>query len=105
MLTHLSYYFKFYPETKAPFLHKQFREWQTLRPLQDLKVLHHVPLVPNTLLKIACLVAAGAEVVVTNPNFMSAHPNAIIALHNDGIRYVHDIVNLKREVFDLLFNI
>src|SRR5438046_1085048 len=84
-------YFHRYPKDKAPFLHKQYTEWKQSRPLSGLNVLHHVPLVPNTLLKIACLVSAGAKVVVTNPSFMSAHPEVIHALHEANIPYVEDI--------------
>lgn len=87
-------FFQLYPENKAPFLHKQFAEWKQSLPLLGLNVLHHVPLVPNTLLKIACLVVAGAKVVVTNPTFMSAHPKAIHALHETSIPYVEDTSTL-----------
>ena len=67
-------------------------------------VLHHVPLVPNTLLKIACLVASGANVVVTNPSFMSAHAEAIEALEKDAIPYIENLEQLQGQQFDLYFD-
>ncbi len=68
-------YFAHYPQTDAPFMHRQFSEWGETRPLAGLRIVHHVPVVTNTLLKIACLAAAGAEVTVTNPHsFCAAHP-------------------------------
>jgi adenosylhomocysteinase len=55
-------YFKLYPENKALFFHKQLALWQRAQPLANLEVLHHVPVILNTMLKIACLIAAGAKV-------------------------------------------
>lgn len=101
---YLEKYFDIYPANKAPFMHKQFAQWKKTRPLEGLKVLHHVPLVPNTLLKIACLVIAGAEVVVSNPSFISPDPIAIAALKKAGISYVEKIEQLKDESFDLYFD-
>lgn len=100
----LKHFFEYYSESKAPFLHKQLAEWTKTRPLNGFKVLHHVPLVPNTLLKIACLVNAGAKVTVTNPNFMSAHPQAIEALRVANIPYVDDISTLQGNDFDFYFD-
>lgn len=97
-------FFQLYPQDKAPFLHEQLAEWTQSKPLLGLDVLHHVPLVPNTLLKIACLVSAGANVVVTNPNFMSAHPAAIRALSDADILYVEDLSTLRGKDFDLYFD-
>lgn len=97
----LSQYFCHYPATQAPFLHQQFQAWQQTRPLAGLKVINHIPLVTNTLLKIACLSAAGATVTATNPHFLDAHPLAVRALQEDGIRYVADLNDLRGETFDL----
>ncbi len=97
-------FFEHYPENKAPFLHKQLNEWKRSQPLKGFTVLHHVPLVPNTLLKIACLVNAGASVTVTNPNFMSAHPEAVEALCLANIPYVENISTLRGTDFDFYFD-
>lgn len=99
-----SSYFNKYPTKKAPFMHAQLAEWQTSQPLKGLKILHHVPVVQNTLLKIACVQAAGAEVVVTNPHFLKADPIAVAALKEAGLRYVEDLTSLRGEVFDLYFD-
>lgn len=85
-------------------MHKQYQEWYKTHPLRGLKVLHHVPLVTNTLLKIACLVAAGAEVTVTNPHFLTPHPAAIAALKKAKISYVENLNSLPRHHFDLYFD-
>jgi adenosylhomocysteinase len=97
-------YFKLYPENKAPFLHKQLALWQRTQPLANLEVLHHVPVVLNTMLKIACLIAAGAKVVVTNPSFLSAHPKAVHSLQEADIPYVEEIASLQGRIFDLYFD-
>lgn len=66
-------YLEMYHPQIAPFMHLQINEWGKNRPLEGVKILHHVPLVPNTLLKIAALVAANAEVTVTNPASFVRH--------------------------------
>lgn len=98
-------YFNIYPEQQAPFMHQQLAQWSQLRPLSGLRVVHHVPLVPNTLLKISCLIAAGAEVTVTNPSsFVMADPDAVSALHQAGVRYEEHLNSLRGEHFDLYFD-
>ncbi len=94
-----------YPEKTAPFQHQLFADWSESQPLAGLRVLHHIPLVPNSLLKTACLVAAGADVTVTNPtSFMSPHPDAISSLEESGILYVSDLNNLSGKRFDIYFD-
>ncbi len=100
----MSRYFEYYSSHQAPFMHQQLVEWRNTRPLAGLNVLHNVPLVPNTLLKISCLVAAGANVVVTNPSFLEAHPKAIQALNDDKICYVKDVTALNASDFDIYFD-
>ncbi|HAT9492068.1 TPA: adenosylhomocysteinase, partial [Legionella pneumophila subsp. pneumophila] len=95
-------YLEMYHPQIAPFMHLQINEWGKNRPLEGVKILHHVPLVPNTLLKIAALVAANAEVTVTNPaSFCQAHPDAITCLHKSGIPYVENLDLLRDETFDV----
>lgn len=96
--------FNEYKIDRAPFMHEQFAQWSKEQPLLGLKVLHHVPVVMNTLLKIACLIVAGAEVTVTNPSFMTADPRVLDLLNQDNIRYVSDLSALKGEVFDVYFD-
>ncbi|WP_392537473.1 saccharopine dehydrogenase NADP-binding domain-containing protein [Legionella sp. 227] len=97
--------FQKYPQTEAPFMHQQLTEWSNTRPLTGLRVVHHVPLVMNTLLKIACLVEAGADITVTNPSdFCFAQPQAISCLNEAKIRYVEDPHTLAGETFDLYFD-
>ncbi len=97
-------YFDEYLRADAPFMHQQFMEFVKTRPLTGLRVLHHVPVVTNTLLKIACLIEAGAIVTVTNPSFMKPARAAVESLHSAGIRYVADLSDLKDESFDLYFD-
>ena len=98
-------YFSVYPAKDAPFMHEQLLEWEVEKPLLGLKVVHHVPVVENTLLKIACLIKAGAEVTVTHPySFCQPSKEAIAALKIDGVRFVNNINKLKNEVFDLYFD-
>ncbi len=97
--------FKRYPKEKAPFMHDMLASWQKEKPLKNLKVAHHVPLVMNTLLKIACLVEAGAIVTVTNPSdFMQADEHAIAILKHAGIRFVSSLDDIKDETFDVFFD-
>lgn len=97
-------YFEIYPNKIAPFMHKQLTIWFEQKPLAGLKVLHNVPVVANTLTKIACLMAAGAEVTVTNPSFMSAHLSAVVSLKEAGISYIENIRSLRAIDFDLFFD-
>ncbi|WP_454783283.1 NAD-binding protein [Legionella sp. WA2022007384] len=97
--------FQIYPQTEAPFMHEQLSEWSSTRPLTGLRVVHHVPVVTNTLLKITCLLAAGADVTVTNPTeFCHAHPQAVSSLKEAKIRYVEDPHSLLGEKFDFYFD-
>lgn len=94
-----------YSAAEAPFMYQQLAEWSATRPLEGLQVLHHVPVVANTLLKIACLVAAGADVTVTNPtSFCNAHPEAIACLNQAGIPYIEHPEMLSGNQFDLYFD-
>lgn len=97
--------FEIYPKTEAPFMHEQIAEWSVIRPLNGLKVIHHVPVVTNTLLKIACLIEAGADVTVTNPtSFCYPHPRAEAFLYDAKIRYIADPRLLRGENFDIYFD-
>ncbi|HHF7373203.1 saccharopine dehydrogenase NADP-binding domain-containing protein [Legionella bozemanae] len=101
----LKKFFQKYPQAEAPFMHEQLAEWSVTRPLTGLRVLHHVPVVTNTLLKIACLLEAGADVTITNPtDFCYAHPHAVSSLNEAKIRYVEDPRSLVGETFDLYFD-
>ncbi len=79
-------------------MHRQLIDWYNKRPFTGIRVLHHVPVVPNTLLKIACLIEAGAEVTVTNPSFLSANSQAVASLRAASVRYpefyMHNIAGL-----------
>jgi len=96
--------FNHYPASHAPFMHAQYDAWQETKPLHNLRILHHVPVVNNTLLKIACLIAAGAEVTVTNPDFMQACPKALATLAAEKVRFVTDLRRLKHETFDVFLD-
>ncbi|RUR07323.1 NAD-binding protein [Legionella sp. km772] len=98
-------YFNVYSPKEAPFMHKQLGAWEKSQPLKGLNIVHHVPVVENTLLKIACLTKAGAKVTVTHPySFCQASEVAIATLSNAGIRFIEDPKTLKNECFDLYFD-
>jgi len=96
--------FDSYPICQAPFMHKQYNEWNASRPLLGYTVVHNVPLVSNTLTKIACLIAAGAKIIVTNPNFLEPHSSAIQSLDKDNIEFVDDITSLRGRKIDIYFD-
>lgn len=101
----LKNFFQKYPTSEAPFMHEQYAQWRVSRPLAGLKVIHHVPVVTNTLLKIACLLEGGANITVTNPtDFCYAHPQAVSSLKAAKVRYVEDPHSLVGEQFDLYFD-
>jgi adenosylhomocysteinase len=101
----LSEFFQKYPQKEAPFMHELRKQWKETRPLLGVKVLHHIPVVTNTLLKIACLIEAGAQVTVTNPDsFCTAQPQAIAALAKEQILFVPRLDELRNESFDLYFD-
>lgn len=104
MLTNIKKFFDTYTTVDAPFMHAQFAQLVHDRPFNKMKVIHHFPLVTNTLLKIACLVAAGADVTVTNPNFLKAHRSALDALQADNINYCDDLNKLQGMHFDIFFD-
>ncbi|WP_058498826.1 hypothetical protein [Legionella gratiana] len=98
-------FFQTYSKNEAPFMHQQLADWRATRPLLGLRILHHVPVVPNTLLKIACLLEAGADILVTNPSdFCQAHPKAVSSLKEANISYVERPLSLIGEKFDLYFD-
>ncbi|VEG92061.1 adenosylhomocysteinase [Legionella spiritensis] len=101
-------YFACYGAKDAPFMHEQWLKWRELQPLKGLTGLHCVPLVPNTLLKIACLVAAGMEITAVNPeclrNDTPSCQRAVACLESSGVRYVADCYDLRQQRFDIYFD-
>ncbi|OGV28079.1 MAG: hypothetical protein A3F18_05210 [Legionellales bacterium RIFCSPHIGHO2_12_FULL_37_14] len=93
-----------YPAKSAPFLHQQYADWSLTKPLRGLEVLHHVPVVQNTLLKIAILREAGATVTVTNPTFMHPCQQALQILRNEQVPFVADPKDLIGQTFDIYFD-
>lgn len=105
MHSELTRYFEQYPVHDAPFMHRQIKQWSQDKPLKNRHVVHHVPVVTNTLLKIACLIEAGATVTVTNPSsFVKADPVAVASLQASGVRYVEHLSTLRNETFDIFFD-
>ena len=96
--------FRYYSPKKAPFLHQMRAEVLQQKPFKGLRIAHNIPLVNNTLMKIACLVAGGAEVSVTCPSFLQAHDSAIAVLHNESIEYVPTPADFAGRSFDMLLD-
>jgi adenosylhomocysteinase len=93
-----------YPQQQAPFLYRQYQKWSANKPLQGLRILHHVPLVQNTLLKIACALAAGADVVVTQPSFVRPCKLSQEILAKNNIQFVSNLSQLTNEKFDIFLD-
>lgn len=94
--------FAHYPPEVAPFMHQMMAAYKSAQPYKGFSIVHNVPLTQTTLLKIACLKAAGADLVVTNPSFMNEDQDAIQVLENEKISYV-PLEQIKGE-FDFLLD-
>lgn len=95
--------FQEYPEKLAPFTRRQIKEWQN-QALSGLKILHHAPVVNNTVFKLLPFINSGAEVVVTNPGFMKPSDKAIELIEQLGMRYVDDLSTLHGLDFDIFLD-
>ena len=91
-----------YPEAGRPALTRQRAVWARERPLAGLTVLDATPLFRNTLLKHACLLAAGAEVWVGYGRAMPHDPAVAARLGDFGLR-VPDAARLARG-FDVVLD-
>ncbi len=93
-----------YPEGERPALTRQRAAWgrASARPLAGLTVLDATPLFRNTLLKHACLLAAGAEVWVGYGRAMPHDPAVAARLGAFGLR-VPDAARLARG-FDVVLD-
>ena len=91
-----------YPVSERPALTRQRTEWGGCRPLAGLTVLDATPLFRNTLLKHACLLAAGAEVWVGYGRAMPYDPAVAERLADFGLR-VPDAARLARG-FDVVLD-
>lgn len=100
-ISHFPALFDKYNAAGAPFLHAQYHDWNINKPLRGLRILHHVPVVENSLLKIAALIAGGADVTVTNPNFMKASSVALQHLKSAGVTFVETLGQLQHQQFDI----
>jgi adenosylhomocysteinase len=81
------YFFSKYNNTSAPFMHKMLSDYSSRKPFEGMQIAHNVPLTQTTLLKIACLKKAGADITVTNPSFMQEDAETINVLRDEGIAY------------------
>lgn len=94
--------FRHYSPDIAPFMHQMFADYQASQPYKGFTIVHNVPLTQTTLMKIACLKAAGADLVVTNPSFMNEDMDAIQVLANEQVPYVP--LELVKGEFDFLLD-
>jgi len=62
---------KHYPPSERPCLLQQEALFLRSQELEGLRVLHCVPLVKNTLAKLLPLIASGADLYVTYPDFLA----------------------------------
>ncbi|CEG55506.1 NAD-binding protein [Legionella fallonii] len=79
-----------FTDIKARLLDNLKRLWSKTKPLAGVKILHNIPLTYETLVKLESLLAAGANVTVTQVKFVSNQPEAnIVALLNKlGVTYI-----------------
>lgn len=75
-----------YPPASRPALTRQCAAWSATRPFSGLTVLDATPLFRNTLLKHACLLAAGAEVWVGYGRVMPHDPAVAAHVGAFGLR-------------------
>lgn len=94
--------FRHYSSDVAPFMHNMLAHYQDTQPYKGFSIVHNVPLTQTTLMKIACLKAAGAELVVTNPSFMQEDSDTIKVLEHEQIPYVP--LELVKGKFDFLLD-
>ncbi|MBD3652815.1 NAD(P)-dependent oxidoreductase [Kangiella sp.] len=94
--------FRHYSPDIAPFMHQMFADYQASQPYKGFTIVHNVPLTQTTLMKTACLKAAGADLVVTNPSFMNEDMDAIQVLANEQVPYVP--LELVKGEFDFLLD-
>ena len=97
-----------YEYLDRPFLTEQRHQWQREQPLQGIRVLHNTPLTVETLMKVDCLVQAGADVTLTRTQFI--RPAESDALHQAikemGVRYIpeHDDLIPFQDSFDFVLD-
>lgn len=72
--------FRRYGPDIAPFMHRMREEWAVTQPAKGLRIVHNIPLTVTTLLKLECLRAGGAELLVTSFSFCEPVPVALEAL-------------------------
>ena len=79
-----------FKENNAILLNHLKQLWLKTKPLAGVKILHNIPLTHETLVKLESLLAAGAELTVTQVKFVRNQPDPdIIALLDQiGVRYV-----------------
>ncbi len=79
-----------FTDIKARLLDNLKQLWSKTKPLAGVSILHNIPLTYETLVKLESLLAAGANLTVTQVKFVSSLPDAkIIALLNKmGVTYI-----------------
>ncbi len=92
-MTAFDFIFEQYSKDVAPFMHRMREEWAVTQPAKGLSIVHNIPLTLTTLLKLECLRASGAELLVTSFSFCEPAPVALEALAAAGIpfRKVQDV--------------
>ncbi|CDZ76435.1 Adenosylhomocysteinase [Legionella massiliensis] len=88
--------------TKALLLDNLKQLWSKTKPLAGIKILHNIPLTYETLVKLESLVAAGADLTVTQVKFVSTPPTTDIVdlLSQLGITYTPQHEDIEGE-FDI----
>lgn len=99
LVQHNSSIFK---DRNAPLLENLKQSWLKTRPLAGIRILHNIPLTYETLVKLESLLAAGAELTVTQAKFMQKQPDSdIVALLDRlGVCYVAAHEDIEGE-FDI----
>lgn len=97
-----------YSIKEIPFLYASRLRAETSQYLKGLRVLNNTPLSPETMLKVDCLMQAGAEVVVTETKFIKPDSSRIARrwIKEFGVQYIpdhQDLLPLKHS-FDFILD-
>lgn len=88
------------------FLNKQYEDWSVRQPLRGVSILHNTPLDMKTLVKVDCLISAGAKVTLTRTKFIrpSAEPETYAYIPQMNLEYIPEHQDLLGRSFDLVLD-
>lgn len=96
-----------FPVEDAPLMHAQIAYFKKYRPLEGVRVLHNVPVTLSTLFKLQCLMYSGAQLTVTDCEFVPSHAEAVGLLKQTrlGNCYVPSHKDCAKLKFDIVCDV